>query len=196
MPDDASAKAYALEQRLAALIASGPERSAVDVSTFTIGNTVTPTPLSAAMPYAAGEGAVNSEFEIEIAGVITAGTGTAQALNFGLYADGAVLGGLFAAGGVLLAATFTYNFQVTSRLTVTSTGAGGDGVVSSWGVVLKQATNFGATATGTDGSGSSVGTNKAFDTTAGHTLRIYAFWNATNTGQQAQTFRTRMTRRD
>jgi hypothetical protein len=191
-----AAKAYDLQARLDALMAAGPEQSAVSTATLTIGNTTTPTPISGPLAYAAGEAVVNSEYEIEIAGVITTGSGAAQALTFALYVDGTLLGGALNAGGVLLAASLAYNFQVTSRLSVTTTGAGGDCTATSWGVFLRQAANIGAAATAVDGSGASVGTAKAFDTTTAHTIRIYASWAGTNTGQQAQTFRTRTTRRD
>jgi hypothetical protein len=183
--------------RLKYLAQTGPDvpvdRSSVNVSTFTVGNTTTPTIISAPLNYRANEGDQSSEFEIEINGTIV---GKGNAATFALYVDGSFLGGSFGLGGVLLATGQTYAFEIRHRFSITTSGAGGDCTVSGAGTVLQQGGNAGGSGTSVDAAAASVGTGKAFDSTSDHTVQIYANYGATTSGQQIQTFRTRVQRRD
>lgn len=169
------------------------DRSTVNMSTFTVGNTTTPTIISGPINYQPNEGDQSSEFEIEISGTIVA---KGQAANFQLDVDGVFLGGQFGVGSVLLVTGNTYAYEVCLRLSINSNGAGGLCTVSGRGQFMEQGVNAGGSATGVDAGAATVGTNKAFDTTVSHTIQIYANFGVLATGQQMQTFRTRITRRD
>ena len=171
------------------------ERSDVNVAQFTVGNTTTPTAISATLNYKAGEASQSSEYEIEIRGNGAGNSTTAQTLTFDLYIDGALFG-----GGFTIGATFfnngspglpSFRFTISLLVSVTASGAGGTIVSTSTGTAVNSG-NF-------QGSGGAIGlggiSSGAFDTTANHTLQIKANWGGTATGQTLTTFRTKLGRR-
>jgi hypothetical protein len=173
------------------------ERCEVNISQFTIGNTVTATAMSPTMNYAANEGAQSSEFEIEIMGVIVGGpTASVQTFGFRLYIDGANAGGGFDIGAVLFSSTSTNNqsFTYTVRFLVDILTAGAGGTIhihSDGGVSASAATRI-------QGHDAILGGDidgVAFDTTTTHTLKIMGFWGGTATGQTATTYRSKIGRR-
>jgi hypothetical protein len=171
------------------------ERSDVNTASFPIGNTGTPTNISAPLNYLAGEGSLSSEYEIEIDGTIGTGSVTAQTLTFELAIDGgAVLGGAFTIGAVYLAINLSFEYTIRFRLTITATGFGGTANMASDGCVNRSGANLGGAANTTLSVGA-VGTGKVFDTTIAHTIQAMAFWGGSSTGQQLNTVRTRITRR-
>jgi hypothetical protein len=170
------------------------ERSDVNVAAFPIGNVATTQNISAPLNYLANEGSQGSEYEIEIDGTINTGSVTAQTLTFELAIDASVLGGAFTIGAVYLANNLSFEYSIRFRLTITTTGAGGTANMVSDGGVNRSAVNLGSVANTTLSVGA-VGTGKAFDTTAAHTIQAQAFWGGTNTGQSLTTVRTRVTRR-
>ena len=173
------------------------ERNEINISQFTIGNTVTATAMSPTLSYAANEGAQSSEFEIEIMGVIVGGpTASVQTFGFRLYIDGANAGGGFDIGAVLFSSTSTNNqsFTYTVRflMDILTTGAGGTIHIHSDGGCSASA------ATRIQGHDAILGGDidgVAFDTTATHTLKIMGFWGGTATGQTATTYRSKVARR-
>lgn len=176
------------------------ERSNVNVSQFTVGNTTTPTLISAPLDYQADEGNQSSEFEIEIDGIITtAGSGTPQTLTFQLAIDGSppTGAGPVTIGAVFLALGATYSYTIRFRISLNSFGANATAVLSVDGGISRRAANAGSSTTPlyniTVGE---TGYNKAFDTTTGHTLQVYAFWGGNTAGQVLTTYRTKIARRD
>lgn len=174
------------------------ERSTVNVSQFTVGNTTTPTLIGAPLNYIANEGNQSSEFEIEIDGIATTGSVTAQTLTFQLAIDGSPPSG---AGPVTMGAVFmangaTFAYVIRFRLNVVTTGAGGTANIAVDGSMSKRSVNIGSSTTPVPTVAiTEVGFGKGFDTTSAHTLQPYAFWGGTNTGQTLTTYRTRVHRR-
>jgi hypothetical protein len=176
------------------------ERSTINVAQWTQGNSTTPATVSAPIGYLAGEGNQNSEFEIEIDGVaITATSGTAQTLSFGLAVDGSILGGLFTMGAVFLPLSVSVGYTIRGRLTILTSGSSGTCIVTTDGQVSRQGVNAGSSTAPVPTvavGGTSGGTTKAFDSTSNHTLQIMAYWGGLTAGQILTTYRTKLTRRD
>ena len=109
------------------------ERSTVNVSQFTLGNTITSTVVSADLDYLANEGSQSSEFEIEIAGN---GTGNNQTLTFHLYIDGIAVGTNFTLGATVFTYATGTSFAYTVRMLVSVLTSGGSGTIisSSYGI--------------------------------------------------------------
>jgi hypothetical protein len=170
------------------------ERSDVNIAAFPIGNVTTTQNISSPLNYMATEGSQGSEYEIEIDGTIATGSVTAATLTFELAVDGSVLGGAFTMGAVYLANGLSFEYTIRFRLTITTTGAGGTANMVSDGAVNRSGVNLGSAANTTLSVGA-LGTGKAFDTTAAHTIQAQAFWGSANTGQTLTTVRTRVTRR-
>jgi hypothetical protein len=172
------------------------ERSEVNVSQFTLGNSTTATDVSPTMNYKADEGNQSSEYEIEIMGVATGGlTASVQTLDFRLYIDGSNAGGGFTIGATLFSSTATNNqpFVYTVRYLVSILTTGAGGTIHIHGDGSMAATANKVTTDGADLGGDADGV--AFDTTSNHTLKIVAFWGGTSTGQQVKTYRTKLARR-
>jgi len=171
------------------------ERADVNVSTFTVGNTTTPTNISAPLNYQANEGNQGSEYEIEIDGVLTTTNGVAQTATFGLAVDGTILGGQFTIGAVFLAINLTFSFTLRARLTIVTSGVSGTANTVTDGQIIKQGVNIGSAASGISEPLGAVGTGKTFDSTIAHTIQIMANFGGAAAGQQIQAFRSRITRR-
>jgi hypothetical protein len=176
------------------------ERSTVNVASFTVGNTATPTIISAPLAYLASEGAQSSEFELEIDGLIaTAATGqTAQTLTFALFVDGSVLGGQFTMGAVFLpVGAKSFSYTIRFRLSIQTAGSGGTCSVAADGQVAAAGVNAGSTASPvpTIAVGAQSGPTKPFDSTSNHTLQVYANWGGVSSGESLQTVRTKVARR-
>ena len=172
------------------------ERSEVNVSQFTIGNTTTATALSPTLTYQAGEGSQSSEFEIEIMGVLTgAATASVTTFDFRLYLDGSNAGGGFTIGATVFSSTSTNNqpfvYTVRYLVSILTTGTGGTIHIHGDGSIAATANKV--TTDGADLGGDIDGV--AFDTTSSHTLRIMGFWGGTATGQTGTTYRSKIARR-
>jgi hypothetical protein len=181
---------------------SALERSTVNVAQFSMGTQTTDTIISAPLNYLANEGSQSSEYEIEMDGIAiapTSTTGTDPQWNLVLAVDGTGLGASCTAGSVFFPhnTSTTVQYTIRFRLSILTTGAGGTALLMADGALNKQGTNVGNATNfnSTIGSNSGAGT-KSFDTTANHTLQVYANWSAvTSTGHSAKTYRTRLTRR-
>ncbi len=170
------------------------ERSVINVSQHTVGNTITPTVISATTTYQAGEGVQSSEYEIEIWGGGTWGTSFLNGLVFQMYVDGSAIGNSFTTGiaGQTLAQGFGYrvNFGI-SVLT-----AGVSGTVLQWAFASLWRNDPANTDIPSNSlNAGSIFSGSSFDTTASHTLQINANWTATAGGQTFTTYRTRIARR-
>jgi hypothetical protein len=177
------------------------ERSAVNMGHLSMTTQTTPTAMSGAINYLAGEAQAASEYEIEIDGIITAyttGAAGAPAYNFAVAVDGSSLGGLVGLGGVFLVKNNTYTFTVRGRISIGTTGAGGTAAVAIDGAATIQGgANVGNTQVSWGFASNSGGATKSFDTTANHSITIVGAWDATtNSGHSADTYRTRITRRN
>jgi hypothetical protein len=176
------------------------ERSTVNVASFTVGATATPTIISAPLAYQANEGAQSSEFEIEIDGLITtANTGqTSQTLTFQLDVDGSVLGGQFTVGAVFLpVGNKTFSYTIRFRLSIQTTGTSGTCSVAADGQLAAAGVNAGSTTAPvpTIAVGAQSGASKPFNSTVSHTLQAYASWGGSSSGETLQTVRTKVARR-
>lgn len=176
------------------------ERSTVNVASFTAGNVTTPTIISAPLAYLANEGAQSSEFEIEIDGLVTtANTGqTARLLTFQLDVDASVLGGQFTIGAVFLpVGNKTFSYTIRFRLAIQTTGSSGTCSIAADGQMAAAGVNAGSTTSPvpTIAVGAQSGASKPFDSTANHTLQVYASWDTNSTGQSLTTVRTKVGRR-
>ena len=172
------------------------ERSTVNVSQFSFGNTVTRTLISAPLNYQAGEGSQSSEYEIEIDGIITCGSVTARVLTFDLGLDGAAFGASFAIGAAYLVVNASCTYSIRFRMAILTAGAGGTAFLASDGATtLQGGGNQGNTNVTWSLGANSGGLTKSIDTTASHTLQVYGQWSGTSTGQGVTTYRTRVTRR-
>ncbi len=172
------------------------ERSVVNVSQFTVGNTTTPSQISAALNYQVNEGNQSSEFQIEIDGVMTTATVGPQTLTFGLAVDGTTLGGQVTIGASFLVINKSWEYTARFRLAILTNGAGGTCVISCDGQITQQGSNSGNTGINTPFGATSGTTGKAFDTTSAHTITIVASWGATSTGQTLTTVRSLIKRAD
>jgi hypothetical protein len=171
------------------------DRSAVNVAQFTIGNTATRTLIGAAISYLAGEGTQSSEYEIEIDGIISAGSGASQTVTFDYGLDG-VAGAQFTIGAAYLATNGSFTYSIRFRACILISGASGSVFMASEGVTTNQGGgNQANTAITYPLGANSGGITKSFDTTIAHTLQPFAKWGGTNTGQGITTYRTRTTRR-
>jgi len=178
------------------------DRSSVNVAEFPVGNTTTPTPISAYLPYSANEAVQSSAFEIEISGNgvsgSTSGTTGGTQLAFQLYIDGSQWGAGTVVGGAAFNAiwnvTSTPNFRYTYKviLAIVSSGSGGTAVGTGSGTLV---TSYSAIQAGSTLSLGGI-TSGPFDTTSDHTLQLYAYWNGSSAAQALTTFITRLTRRD
>lgn len=174
------------------------ERGSVNVSQFSSSSVSATGPgsvIGAPLSYLAGEGAQSSDFEIEIDGLITTGSGTANVLTFGLGVDGSVLGGQFAVGAVFLVASKTFAYTIRFRLAILLAGAGGNAFLSADGYIAQTAANLGNTNISFAVGANSSGITKAFDSTTGHTIQPYAWWAGSSSGEILTTYRSRITRR-
>jgi hypothetical protein len=177
------------------------ERSEINVSQFTVGNTTTPGVISAPLNYVANEGNQSSEFEIEADGIITTANAgqTPQTLTFQLEIDGSVPTG---AGPVTWGAVFlpvanlTFAYIIRARLMIVTTGSPGTANIVIDANLARRAINMGSQTTPlVSASGGEVGFGKSYDSAADHVLRLYAFWGGNSTGQTLTTYRSRISRR-
>jgi hypothetical protein len=176
------------------------ERSAINVASFSVGNTTSPTAISAPLNYLASEGNQSSEYEIEILGVLTwPATGAVQ-WKMQLYIDTLPANGVgstvsqFTSGLGLNTANGTNGYRIVTTLYLTNGGAGGTAQIGVGGY-LWDVTPVRSPAT-SQVVGAQSG-NFNFDATVNHTLQMAAWWTAGGmTGSPAfATSRTRLTRR-
>jgi hypothetical protein len=175
------------------------DRSVVNVSQFTVGNTATPGNIAAAMTYFANESNQSSEFEIEISGLATMDATAVKNPLFELFIDGAATSPVTkiqaSAGGWTTTQVIAYTMRFT--ISFLSTGAAATAVCIGHGT---------ANLAGSGGASNTVGLNTgpgaagavAIDSTVGHTFQVKGYW-ATAVGATSQsmtTFRTRLSRRD
>ena len=178
------------------------DRSAINLGHQTMTTQTAGTLMSGTLSYLAGEAQTGSEYEIEIDGTITSpSAGGALTYSSALWVDGAGFGvGSVVFGTVFMGTSQTISYTIRWRMSVSTTGAGGqvtavaDGGASVTNVTLGNLSNGG-------GAGSvainSTTTALAFDTTSNHTLGIYQNWGAGagRSGHSAITYRTKITRR-
>jgi hypothetical protein len=192
------------------------DRSVLDTTNFSMGTQTAAQIMSSTINYLANEAQAGSEFEIEIDGTITTPSSTTTSLptyNFSFFIDGAGTGiNNVTFGTVILSSNLTLAFCVRARLTVNTTGAGGTcDVIFDGGAVIQfngaSQFNLGNSSPVHTGGGGGQGStplnqitvNKAFDTTANHSLAIYGNWgtsSGTSLSQSAITYRTKKTRRN
>ena len=173
------------------------ERSEINVSQFSIGNTTTATNISAPLAYKASEASQSSEYEIEATGAGTPSNvgQTATDLGFRIYMDGSNIGNVLTVGASFFGLGQAFVYNVRFRVSVTGSGAGGTAFISSGGTISYQ-TNKNQSDTATlDGAIDNV----AIDFTANHTFQLKTFWSGVTptgtAGQALTTYRTRLTRR-
>lgn len=173
------------------------ERATVNVATWSVGNTNSPTAISAPMSYLAGEGNQSSEFEIEIIGSLTwPASGFVQWL-MQFYIDTLPPGGSgtlsqFTSGTSLSTASGVLGYRIVGTLYFTNGGAGGTAQIGLSGVVWETANPRNAT------TGEVVGANTgnfSLDATVNHTFQLAAWNSSTSTGSTFATARTKLTRR-
>jgi len=175
------------------------ERSSVSLSHLSMTTQTLPTSMSATLSYLANEAQAGSEYEIEIDGIITAptsGTGL-PAYNFAVGVDGSTLGGAVGLGAVFIQLGNTYTFTLRGRITIGTTGAGGTAAVATDGAATQQGANVGNTQVSWGFASNSGGATKSFDTTTNHSINIVGAWGSTTaTGHKADTYRSRLSRRN
>jgi hypothetical protein len=175
------------------------ERSTVNVSQFTVGNTATLTNIAAPLGYLASEAALSSEFEIEISGngspAASGGITTSQ-LVFDLLMDGVSMGASPTIGATFWQLGTFFAYTLRFFISVTAAGASGTAAVNSDGSISWSANKTSGDSTTLN----AIATGVAVDWTANHTFQVKARWTvATGTGsgsQQLTTYRTKLTRRD
>jgi hypothetical protein len=173
------------------------ERSTVNVSPFTVGNTTTLTSIAAPLGYLAGEAALSSEFEIEISGngspygTSPAGQ-TTQQLVFDLLLDGVSMGVAPTVGAVFWQQGTFFIYTLRYFISVTASGASGTAAVNADGTISWSANKTNADSTTLNG----IATGVAVDWTASHTFQVKARWGGSAASQQLTTYRTKLTRRD
>jgi hypothetical protein len=173
------------------------ERSIVNVSQFTVGNTTTYGAISSALGYKGGESNQSSEFEIEVRGNGSGNTGQTGVLQFEMFVDGVAFGGGFTVGATFWTrsgnTTALFRYTVNFALSITTSGSSGVAQCMSTGALVISETNIQAPETV---SVAGIVTGVAFDTTANHTLEIRAKWTeSTSTGKTLTTYRTKIARR-
>ena len=172
------------------------ERSAVNVSPLTVGNTTSPTAVSQSLTYLANEGAQSSEFEIEITGTITWGS-PIQGWVMQLYIDGSAPGGgtagQFTVGITGQTAGHVGGYVISYTVSLLGSGSGATAVLAGSGIVWDQTagTRIPSNSVVVGALNSSI----SFDTTTAHTLQIMAWQFASATGQAFNTYRTKTARR-
>jgi hypothetical protein len=174
---------------------SAVERSTVNVSQFTQGNSTTPAAVSSAMSYLANEASQSSEYEIEIEGAVSWSTGTQQTLLFALYADGLNWAGQQTIGASALPVSGGGHYWVRYLFSCTTSGSSGLFVVNTTGILGITTANRNLQL----GAGAALGNQSlavSLDTTANHTFEIRAWWGLAATGGQTlTTYRTKIARR-
>lgn len=173
------------------------ERSTVNVSQFTVGNTITPSQISADLSYLGGEANQSSEYEIEIEGAVTwAAVGQSrQTLIFALYADGLNWGGQQTVDFGALVAGDGGHYWVRYLFSCVTMGVSGTFVINTTGILARNTANRIFDASGSGAPLGNQATSVALDTTANHTFEIRAWWGGTATGQTLTTYRTKLGRR-
>jgi hypothetical protein len=175
------------------------ERCSINVAQFTsaaVSATGPGSVIGAPLSYQANEGAQGSEYEVEIDGLITTGSGAANVLTFGLGVDGAILGAQYGVGAVFLVASKTFTYTLRFKLALLTTGAGGTAFLSADGSIAQTGANIGSTSLISFAvSANSSGAAKAIDTTAAHTIQPYAWFASASTGQTLTTYRSKVARR-
>ena len=171
------------------------DRSALNLTNFTMTTQTTPHVMSGALSYLAGEAIVGSEYEVEIDGTVTSPAVTAVQFTFDLFLDGAALnaGSAIVVGAVVMQTGNTYAYTLRARATVQTTGAGGTVNCALDGGMTRKVSGVGNTSQFT--TLNNVVVNCAFDTTASHALAIYCNWGGSPTSGSAITYRTKITRR-
>lgn len=174
------------------------ERSTVSTTPIFQGNSTLANVMSGIFAYLANEAVVNSEYEIEIFGLVTAPSTIANVttLDWRLYIDGVNSAAGFTIGATVFSSTNTnsqpFTFTLRYTVSVQSTGVGGTVHIHSDGSIA-------ATANKTVSDGADLGGDAdavPFDTTVNHNLQIRAFFGASPAGQGATTYRTKLTRRN
>ena len=173
------------------------ERSTVNVFNWTVGNTTSPTAISAPLSYIANEGNQSSEYEIEICGSLTwPASGFVQWL-MQLYIDtlpptGSGTISQFTVGVGLSGASVVNGFRITATLAFLQGGSSGTAMINMSGILWNSS---GARTSATTQVVGSQSGSFALDATANHTLQIAAWDSSTSTGATFSTLRTRLTRR-
>ena len=172
------------------------ERSIVNVFNFTMGNTSTPTAISASATYAAYEGNQSSEYEIEIDGDFTTGA-TTYTVNFQLYVDGSATGPHATIGGTGVTASSTYWYTVRARLAILDSATA---VMTVEGTISKSANanSQGAGAIPINFPLAAQNPSTSFDYTLNHTFQMYGWFGGTSgaSAQGMSTVRTKITKRN
>jgi hypothetical protein len=169
------------------------ERSTVNVAVFSVGNTTTPTIISAPLNYLAGEGEQSSEYDIEIVGNLNWGTSTLSGPVFQLYVDGSPIGGgtvtQFTVGvsGQTVNTISGYRISFHIALLTTTTA-----VAWAEGALWDQSANR---IPGNTLSVGAVSSSVSFASASAHTLQAYCWWSSSETGQGMNTYRTKVLRR-
>jgi hypothetical protein len=180
------------------------DRSAINLGHNTMTTQATPQLMSGALNYLANEAQTGSEYEIEIDGTITSPTSTAQAFTFDFFVDGASLGlNKATLGTVFIGSSQTIAYTIRFRMSVSTTGAGGQVTVvadGGAGVEFQGASLIALGNTSNGGGAGTVAVNRvttalSFDTTSNHTLAIYCNWGTAPGSGSAITYRTKITRR-
>jgi hypothetical protein len=163
------------------------ERSTVNVTSFSLATSTTPTIISASMSYLANEGTQSSEYEIEILGG-GSWSSAAQVLNLWMYVD-STQNATTPVGAAAFTAGHAFTFRIIATMSVESASTA----------------HFNLTAFLSDSSGNRLPSTgvvaigdvdaNTFDVTTAHTLTIKAAWAVAPTTAGVTTYRTRLTRR-
>lgn len=180
------------------------DRSALNLTHFSMTTSASPVVMSGALDYLANEAQTGSEYEVEIDGTITTPTSTSQVYQFSLFVDGAILTGTsnrIGLGLVMMESnpSETFAFHLRWSLSVEVTGAGGAVTAAASGGVNQILINLGnlqPTTGGMTGSPTNLVTvGNAFDTTSNHTIQVTGNWATAPGSGSAITYRTKITRR-
>jgi hypothetical protein len=171
------------------------DRSVINLTHFTMTTQATPQVMSGALNYLANEAILGSEYEIEIDGTITTPTSTAQVFFFDLFLDGAAIGATskIGLGTSMMIAGITQAYTLRYRISMSTIGTSGQATAVADGGSNRLAVNLGNSNTASPFNW--IETALAIDTTANHTLAIYAYWNVAPGSGSAITYRTKLTRR-
>jgi hypothetical protein len=158
------------------------QRSDVNVTGFTLGNSTTLTAISSTLTYSANEGAQGSEYEIEVDLTLTTGT-TATALTFQMTDNGTAIGPHIGIGATMLAISSTFFITLRARLVITNPGTLAAAIYFDGGI--SKSANVGSESAFPVINASMQGTGAAisFDPTGSHALVLAAQFSATSTGQ-------------
>ena len=177
------------------------DRCVLELTNYSMTTQTTPHILSGTLNYLGGEANVGSEYELELDGTITTPTGTPIPFTFSFFLDGVIFGAgaKVDLGAVMLQAGQTFAYTLRCRATVEATGAGGTCTVAFDGGINRMLVPLGNVQAGGGMTASPMHLStvgNAFDTTANHSLAVYANWTGSPASGSAVTLRTRKTRRN